>query len=521
MKITKLSMMLLSCCIANIASAQELKIVMETRLGNLDPILSASHQTREHGYMIYDTLFALDADGQTQPQMIDKFQLSDDKMTYIFTLRDGLAFHNGKLVTSADVVASIKRWGERDRMGIAVMQLTDSVNATDDKTFTIKLNTPTNVFIDAFAKPSGVPLFIMPAEVAATPVTEAITDYTGSGPFRFDAAQYTPGVKSVYLKNTEYKPRSEAPSGLAGGKVAKVDQITRIEMPDPLTAVNALNEGEIDFVQAVPLELAPLVEANENRTTAHLDKSGYQYSYRLNFLNAPFDNKLVRQAALEAIGQKDVLAAQYGDADNFTVCGAIFGCGTPYASDESAEIAIEANPEKAKELLQKAGYKGEKVLILNVTDNPAMAAVAPVMAQQMRAAGFNVELQAMDFMTMLSRRASKEPVEKGGWSIFITSWQVPEISDPIRSFMILADGREGYAGWGDVPAIQENIKAFLLEPDLEKRKEIATNIQKIVYDEGIYAPLGQSSRLNGWTKNIDGLIPNGPTVFWNVSKTGE
>jgi len=122
---------------------------------------------------------------------------------------------------------------------------------------------------------------------------------------------------------------------------------------------------------------------------------------------------------------------------------------------------------------------------------------------------------------MLSRRASQEPVDQGGWSIFITSWQVPEVSDPVRSYMIVAEGKDGYAGWGDVPAIGENVQAFLAEGDVEKRKEIAANIQKIVYEEGIYAPLGQSSRLNAWSNNIDGLIPNGPTVFWNVSKSAD
>ena len=519
MKYTTLAALLLSTCLAGTAAAQDLKIVMETRLGNLDPILSAAHQTREHGYMIYDTLFSVDADDTAQPQMVDSHTVSEDGKTYTFTLRDGLTFHDGAPVTSEDVIASIKRWGQRDRMGVAVMRLTDSITAQDDKTFVIQLNTASGVVIDAFAKASGVPLFIMPAAAAATPVTEAITNYVGSGPFKFVEGDYVPGVRSVYLRNDAYQPRSEEPSGLAGGKVAKVERIERIEMGDPLTAVNALTEGEIDFVQNVPLDLAPLLQGNPDITTAHLDAIGHQYGYRMNFLHPPFDNKLVRQAAMHAIGQRAVLKAQYGDAENHQLCGAIFGCGTTYESDVMADLPIDADPEKARALLAEAGYKGEKVLMLHVTDNPAMAVVAPVMAQQLRDAGFTVELQAMDFMTMLSRRGSQESVENGGWSIFITSWQVSEISDPLRSFMILAAGPEGYAGWGTVPAIQENIDAFLVEPDLEKRKEIAADIQRIVYEEGIYAPLGQSSRLNAWSNKVEGLIPNGPTVFWNVTKS--
>lgn len=516
-----LAAVLLSTCLAGAVSAQNLKIAMETRLGNLDPILSAAHQTREHGYLIYDTLFAEDAEGKPQPQMIDSYTLSEDGKTYRFTLRDGLAFHDGAPVTTADVIASIQRWGLRDRMGMALMGITDSITAEDDKTFVIQLNVASGVVIEAFAKPSGVPLFIMPAAAAATPVTEAITNYIGSGPFSFVEADYVPGVKSIYLKNPAYQPRSEPASGLAGGKVAGVERIERIEIADALTAVNSLNEGEIDFVQTVPLDLAPLIEGSDAIVSGHLDEKGYQYGYRMNFLHAPFDNKLVRLAALNAIGQRDILQAQYGDAKNHQVCGAVFGCGTTYESDVLAEVAIESDIDKAKALLAESGYKGEPVLILHVTDSDAMAAVAPVMAQQLRSAGFNVELQAMDFMTMLSRRASKESVPNGGWSIFITSWQVNEISDPLRSFMVLANGSDGYAGWGSIPAIQELTDAFLIEPELEKRQAIAADIQRIVYEEGIYAPLGQSSRLNAWSSKVEGLIPNGPTVFWNVTKAAD
>lgn len=518
MKFAGIAALLLSTGLAGAASAQTLKIAMESRLGNLDPIVSAAHQTREHGYLIYDTLFSEDAEGKPQPQMVEGYTLSDDGKTYTFTLRDGLVFHDGSAVTSKDVVASIKRWGARDRMGMAVMGLTESVAAQDDKTFTVQLNTPSGVVVEAFAKPSGVPLFIMPEAAAQTPVTEVITNYIGSGPFKFVEAEYNPGVKSVYVKHEGYKPRAEAPNGLAGGKVAKVDRIERVEIADALTAVNALNEGEIDFVQTVPLDLAPLVEGNPDIKTAHLDEKGYQYGYRMNFLHAPFDNKLVRLAALHAVGQKDLLTAQYGDAQNNMACGAVFGCGTPYESDVMADLAIEANPEKAKELLKEAGYDGAPVMLMHVTDSDAMAAVGPVMAQQLRAAGFTVDMQAMDFMTLLSRRASKESVANGGWSIFYTSWQVNEISDPLRSFMILANGPEGYAGWGAIPAIQELTDAFLVEPDLAKRQEITAQIQKVVYEEGIYAPLGQSSRLNAWSSKLDGVISAGPTVFWNVSK---
>jgi peptide/nickel transport system substrate-binding protein len=500
------------------ALASELKVVMESRLGNLDPILSGSHQTRDHGYLIYDTLFGLDAQQKIHPQMVDTYTTSEDGKVFTFILRDGLNWHDSTPVTAADVVASINRWGKRDRMGIALMSITSEVKAVDAKTFSLTLKQPSGIVLDAFAKPSGNPLFIMPEKVAQTAVTEAITDYTGSGPFVFKADEYEPGVKAVYVKNEKYVPREEEPSWFAGGKIPKVDRIQRIEMADPLTALNALNSGEIDYLQNISFDLLDIADTNEV-TTARLDELGYQISYRLNHLQAPFDNKLVRQAALWAIGQEEVMQAQFGAPENFKLCGAIFGCGLPYESDVSADMAVEPNPEKAKELLAEAGYKGEPLVIMHISDIPSLSSVAPVMAQQLRAAGFNVEMQAMDFMTMLSRRANQGPVADGGWSIFITSWHATEIQDPLRNFMIVAEGKGSYAGWADVPAIPTMTREFLTATSAADAKEIAGKIQGVVYDEGVFAPLGTFARVSGYSKDVEGVLPAPANIFWNISKT--
>jgi peptide/nickel transport system substrate-binding protein len=500
------------------ALAADLKIVMESRLGNLDPILSGSHQTRDHGYLIYDTLFALDAEQQIHPQMVDSHTVSEDGKVYTFVLRDGLKWHDGSSVTAADVVASIDRWGKRDRMGMALMSITSEIKAVDDNTFSLTLNEPSGIVLDAFAKPSGNPLFIMPEKVAQTPVTEAITDYTGSGPFAFKADEYQPGAKAVYVKNEAYVPRSEEPSWLAGGKVAKVDRIERIEMADPLTALNALNSGEVDYLQNINFDLLEIVNQDEVET-ARLDSLGYQISYRFNHLQRPFDNKLVRQAALWAVGQEEVLQAQFGAPENFGICGAIFGCGLPYETDVQADMVVKPDPEKAKALLAEAGYNGEPVVIMHISDVPALSSVAPVMAQQLRAGGFTVEMQAMDFMTMLSRRANQGPASDGGWSIFITSWHNTEIQDPLRNFMIVAEGKGSYAGWADVPAIPELTRSFLTATSQEEAKSIAAQIQGVVYDEGVFAPLGSFARVSGYRKNVEGVLPAPANIFWNISKT--
>lgn len=498
--------------------ADELTIVMNSRLSVLDPILSASHQTRDHGFLIYDMLFGLDADQQIQPQMLEDYTVSDDGTIYTFNLREGLQWHDGTPVTAADAVASIRRWAERDRLGGALAALITDMTADDEDSFTVTLSEPTPLILDGFSKPSGVPLFIMPESVAATPASEAITDYTGSGPFIFVGEEFEPGARALYLKNENYVPRDEEPSWFAGGKIPGVDRIVRIEMGDPLTRVNALISGEIDFLQGVPIDLLPLIPEGGPVQLAALDELGYQLGYRLNHLQPPFNDRLARQAALYAIGQEDALRTQFGDPEHYTICGAAFGCGLPYESDMMADMVIESDIERARELLEESGYDGEPVLLFHVTDLTSMSSIPLVMGQQLSEAGFNVQLQSIDFMTMLSRRANRGPVAEGGWSIFVTSWHNTEIQDPIRNLMVAAGGEDDYAGWADVPELEAAVQEFLVAGSEDERVEIAAEIQRLTYEEGVFAPLGSFAGISAYGPAVRGVLPAPATLFWNITK---
>jgi peptide/nickel transport system substrate-binding protein len=199
------------------AQTKTLKVVPHANVTILDPVWSTAFVTRNHGYMIYDTLFGTDLSGKVKPQMVDKWTVSKDNLTWTFKLRDGLEFHDGKPVTSEDVVASIKRWSSRDSFGGVLAKSVDNYSAPDAKTFVIKLKQPFGVMLEALGKPSSNVLFIMPARIAATPGTEQIKEHVGSGPYRFVPEEYKPGERLVYVKNDKYKPRAEAPDGTTGG----------------------------------------------------------------------------------------------------------------------------------------------------------------------------------------------------------------------------------------------------------------------------------------------------------------
>src|ERR1700742_3223847 len=188
------------------ATTKTIVAVMHSDLRFLDPIITTAYIQRDYGYMVYDTLLAMDSDFKIQPQMAD-WKVSDDKLTYTFTLRDGLKWHDGTPVTAEDCVASLKRWGKRDGMGQKLMDFTASLEATDAKTITLKLKEPYGLVLESIGKPSSIVPFMLPKRLAETPPGKSVPEQIGSGPFKFVQAEFQPGVKAVYEKNKDYVPR--------------------------------------------------------------------------------------------------------------------------------------------------------------------------------------------------------------------------------------------------------------------------------------------------------------------------
>src|SRR6202171_3164172 len=339
-----LSVLALSAALTSqaIAAGKTITAVMHSDLRVIDPGMTTAYITRDHGYMVYDTLLATDSNFKIQPQMAD-WKVSDDKLTYTFTLRDGLKWHDGAPVTAEDCVASLKRWGRGDNMGQKLTDFTTSIKATDDKTITLKLKEPYGLVLESIGKPSSYVPFMMPKRMAETPAGQQIKEQIGSGPFKFVQAEFQPGVKAVYEKNKDYVPRKEAASWTAGGKVVKVDRVEWITMADAQTAANALQSGDIDFMENPAWDILPVLAANKDLKIETLKKLGLQTVGRMNFLYPPFDNVKVRRAAFLAMNQKNVLDALVGNPKYYKVCGAVFICDTPLATDVGSESLVKGN----------------------------------------------------------------------------------------------------------------------------------------------------------------------------------
>ncbi|KJC38033.1 ABC transporter substrate-binding protein [Bradyrhizobium sp. LTSP885] len=502
------------------AGRKAITAVMHSDLRILDPVFTTAYITRDHGYMVYDTLLGIDASFKVRPQMAD-WTISDDKLTYTFTLRDGLKWHDGPPVTAEDCVASLKRWGTVDGMAQKLAEFTASLEATGPTTIVLKLKEPYGLVLESIAKPSSYVAFMMPKRLAETPPGKQIAEQIGSGPFKFVQGEFQPGVKAVYEKNPDYVPRKEPPDWTSGGKVAKVDRIEWITMPDAQTAVNALQSGDIDFLELPPIDLLPVLEPNPDLTVAVLNKFGFQIEGRMNFLHPPFDNVKIRRAAFLALNQKDVLDATIGNPKYYEICGAYFACDTPLASDIGAETLIKGNGlAEAKKALAESGYDGTPVVIMIPGDNAILKSPPIVVAQRLRDAGFNVDAQVTDWQTVVSRRASMKPPKEGGWNMFFTFTGATEVMNPIVNGQIAANGKRAWFGWPEDAKLEQMRDAFARATSPEEQKKLAIDIQKEAYEQVIFIPLGQFRSPSAWRKSLTGVLEGpAPPVFWNVDKT--
>src|SRR6266536_4057134 len=513
----------LAWCLGTAGSADAqttLKVVMHSDLKIVDPIWTTAYIVRNHGYMVYDTLFATDAKGDIKPQMVGKYDVSADKLTYTMTLRDGLVWHDGKPVTAEDCVASIRRWAQKDTMGQKMMSFVKDFVVVDGKTFRIVLKEQTGLVLPALGKPSSNVPFMMPKRVADTPASEQISDFTGSGPFVFKKDEWKPGDKAVYVKFAQYKPRPEPASALAGGKVVKVDRVEWRAISDHQTAINALLAGEIDYIEAPPHDLLPVLKKDANVKLVDSNPLGNQYAFRYNTLAKLFDNAKVRQAVMVAFNQKDFLEAVIGDAAYYKVCKAMFPCGSPNSSTKGMDGYLDSNFEKAKALLKEAGYDGTPIVLMHSTDLAVLTNLAPVAKNLMEKAGFKVDMQSMDWQTLVSRRAKKDPPSQGGWHAFLTSWVAADILNPIGAGFLNASCDKAMFGWPCDLEMEKLRDQYARETNPAKLKPIAEAVQVRLTQYPTHVHLGQWYQPAAVRKNVEGLITAPVTVFWNIEKKG-
>lgn len=521
-KLLRLAAMVALAGATSMAAAQDtenvLRMVPQADLKVLDPIWTTAFVTRDHGYMVYDTLFGIDEQGKVQPQMVDTYSSNEDGTHWTLTLRDGLVFHDGKPVTSADVVQSLKRWGQRDGLGQKMFAALDKIEADGEKTVQLHFKQPFGMVLEALAKPSSTPPFIMPEDVAKTPATEQISSTVGSGPYVFKADEFRPGEKAVYVKHEQYSPRNEPASGTAGGKHVNIDRVEWVIIKDAQTQANALVNGEIDLVSWVPAEQYAALKANPAvELLAPVPKG--MYAMHLNHFVPPFDNPKIAQAALLSLNQEALMRAQLVNKDLYNPCPSIYPCDSEFGAGDTGEFTGKPQFEKARQLLKEAGYNNEPIVLMNPSDFSLLNKFPPVLAQLLKQGGFNVDMQSMDWPSLVTRRANKSLPQDGGWNVFVTGWGASDTMNPLYFAPMTGNGEKGWFGWATDEKLEQLKSEFLASMDENQRKELAQQIQRRVLDTGLYGPLGEAITYTGVRKGVISGLVNAPVnVFWNIRK---
>ncbi|MBR0663845.1 ABC transporter substrate-binding protein [Roseomonas hellenica] len=506
--------------LAEAQNRRVLRFIPQADLGVLDPIWTAGYVTRNHGLLVFDTLYGTDSQMRAQPQMVEGHRVEDAGHTWILTLREGLLFHDGQPVLARDCVASIQRWGRRDSFGQSLLAATDELRADDDRTIRFRLKKPFPLLAHALGKAGSNICAIMPQRLAETDPFRQVTEMVGSGPFRFLAEERVAGARTVYARFDRYQPRQDGIADFtAGPKRAHFDRIEWHVLPDTATAAAAMQSGEMDWWENPSFDLLPLLRRQRALEVSLQDRSGYIGNMRFNQLQPPFNNPALRRAILRAVRQEDFMQAIAGDNQDSWTAGVGFFCpGTPMATD--AGLSTMAGPRDmaaARREVAASGYAGERVVLPVPNDFPILKAMGEVGADLLKQVGLNVDVQATDWGSLLQRLAKTEPVEEGGWSVFHTYWSGLDQLNPAVHAYLRANGRAGGRGWPTSPQLESLRAAWLDAGDEAEQKRIAVAMQEQALQDVPYVPLGQMLVPVVRRRELRDML-NGFSLFWNIRR---
>jgi peptide/nickel transport system substrate-binding protein len=522
---TKIARVLATCAVlaAGPASAESvLRFVPHADLRILDTAWTTAAITRNHGYLVYEPLFSYDSKNEPRPQAVEKMEVSADGLTYTLTLRAGMKFSDGSPITANDAARSLDRWSKRKASGSAMRARMNAISVKDGRSFEISFKQPFGLVKETLAD-AIQPSFVLRAQDAeADPFTQIqFKEVIGSGPFRFVAQEWVPGSKAVYVRNANYVPRGEAPDGFWGGKIAKLDRVEWIIMPEPATQAQALVRGEIDAIELPLVDLLPVLRKSPDVVVKVLDTMGSQATFLLNSQQPPLDKAAVRQAIFHALDQTALLQAVIGNPDYERPCQSIMACGSPNESNAGAAPFARQDIGRAKALLKEAGYAGEPVTLLDPGDQPIMHQMALVMAQNLRDAGITVDLQAADWGTVVTRSTRNDKPGPGspGWHIY-PSWAPGRVvGSPLTATQLRAPC--GGGAWTPNPCdaeLEARRDRFFAAPTLEQRKQAMDALQERFYQVVPYLVGGQFLAPKAWRSNVTGVVNASEFVFWNVEK---
>jgi peptide/nickel transport system substrate-binding protein len=500
-------------------AAQVLRYIPNADVTALDPMSTTAYAVRNHGHMCWDTLYGPDESGAMQPQLCAGHVVEDDGLRWVFTLREGIRFHDNERIRAADAVASIARWAARDVMGQTLRERIAEMKALDDTRFEIRLTSRFGPMLEALGKPSSYPCFVYPERFAQVDPARPFTEVVGSGPYRLVPEERLSGARTVYRRFAGYVPNPRAPSMLGGAKLGHFERVEFTWISDSGTAAAAIQAGEIDMWEQVAPDLRPVLRRHREVVVERADAGGFMAFLRFNHLHPPFDNPAVRRALLQSINQSDFMSAIMGTDRSLWADGVgPFPTSSPLANDVG--IAALTGPrsfDRARAALREAGYANQPVTVLHPTDVVNNNALTTVLTDSLKRSGLNAESATSDWGTVLQRRSRAEPPGQGGWNALIVVFGGVDLNNPGVHPLLRANGRGAWFGWPTSPALEAAREEWLAAPDLDAQKAVARRLQAAFFQDLPFIPLGQYFIDAAWRRNLVG-VQRGLTLPLNVRR---
>jgi peptide/nickel transport system substrate-binding protein len=299
----------------------------------------------------------------------------------------------------------------------------------------------------------------------------------------------------------------------------KVDRVEWVIIPDPSTAYTAIKQGEVDMLDAPPLDLLPTIAGDPNVVIGEVWPLESYAVLRFNSLWPPFNNIKARQAMAHAMNQKDYMSAAYGDQKYWHECFAFWVCGSQNGTELGSEPYRTPNLDLARQLVKESGYDGTPVVLIGGSDIAAYQRLSLVTVDLLQKIGFKVDLQMSDWGSVATRRQKKDAPSKGGWNLFHTSANGAQLSSPLTSpsTITTCDGKNFY-GW-PCDQVEEDMRMqYIRESDPAKQKELLVAMHRRLWEVVPYLPLGQFVQPFLWRSNITGVLRTNVLAFWNISK---
>ncbi len=475
---------------------------------SLDQQVVTSDLATTIAHHIFEGLYTFDGNYEPQPLLASGEEVSEDGMTITIKLRQNVKFHDGQAMTSADVVASLKRWGEHGSRGKLLFANIADVTAVDSHSVALRFTSPFGPWKNLMAFINGGPA-IYPARVASsagsTPID--VQDYIGTGPYQF--SEWKPNRHVELVKYADYSSSPQAASGYAGERVAHFDRLHFIPVPDAGTRVNGVRAGDYDYAESMPSDL--IDELDMSADSKVVLNGGPIFG--LVFMNSKagplMDNFKLRQAIQAALDKEAALRVSIGPEKLWRANGSFLPKGNAWYSTAGTEHFSEGNAEKAKMLAAEAGYDGTPIKLLVSTNYAFHYDQAVVFTRQLLEAGINVQMVVVDWATLIKKRAQPEE-----WDLFFTHHGF--VPDPI----LISVMNDNYPGWWVTQEKQDLKTAFTATNDPTDRKATWDAIQSLIYTQVPTMKTGDVYTYNIASPKLSGVEAS--TLiwphFWGVSK---